>query len=184
MKISLIVSLVSLVFAAIDRYFAIAFPSKYRKTNTIKTAKVLSIITWILSALVTIIINSNILGDFESITYFLQPFTCENQIYEAVFIFVLFFLLWMFTLLTLKSLYKSYKRSSKLYRAVRSKFKGEKQMPLVLTFMVAAFTLSLSTTLLFYFMLEKVLLVATTKILDSMNIFLNILCQQTQFGIF
>ena len=70
-----------------------------------------------------------------------------HQKFEFVFLFVLFALLWMVTLLTLQSLYKSYKTSLKLSRAVRTKFLAEKQMSLVLIFMVLAFTFSLSTTL-------------------------------------
>ena len=148
MKISLIVTLVSLVFAAGDRYFAIAFPFKYKKYNTIKIAKVLSIIIWFLSSFITFFRDFCEIK-FKRITVLLQPFSCKNQnhIFSAIFLFVLFALLWIFTFLTLKSLYDCYKRSLKLNRAVRTKFLAEKQMSLVLIFMVAAFTLSLSTTL-------------------------------------
>ena len=40
MLISVTVSLVLLIFAAADRYFALAFPLKYKSTNTIKRAKI------------------------------------------------------------------------------------------------------------------------------------------------
>ena len=150
-KISLFVSLVSLVFAAGDRYFAIAFPFKHKKTNTIKIAKVLSVIIWILTAFFTIFISLyyESYGYEYSIIYFLQPLSCKNPIwiFESVFLFFLFALLWIFTILTLKSLYKSYKRSLSLNRVVRNKFLAEKQMSTVLIFMVLAFTFSLSSTL-------------------------------------
>ena len=148
MKISLIVTLVSLVFAAGDRYFAIAFPFRYKKHNTIKIAKVLSKVIWLLSTVVTFFTDFCEIK-FKRITVLLQPFSCKNQnhIFNAIFLFVLFSLLWMFTFLTLKSVYESYKRSLKLNRAVRTRFLAEKQMSLVLIFMVAAFTLSLSSTL-------------------------------------
>ena len=66
MKISLIVSLVSLVFAAGDRYFALAFPIKYKTTNTVKMAKIFSVFTWVLSAFETVftITMSNLKGLF------------------------------------------------------------------------------------------------------------------------
>ena len=48
--ISLKVSLVLLIFAAADTYFALAFPLRYRRTNAIKLAKVSSKYSWILSA--------------------------------------------------------------------------------------------------------------------------------------
>ena len=148
MKISLIVSLISLVFAAADRYFAIAFPFKFKKTNTTRVAKVLSIIIWILSVFITVITVFTNVNNFY-LSLFLQPTDCESpmQMFESGLLFVLFALLWIFTLLTLKSLYKSYKRSLKLNRVVRNKFLAEKQMSLVLIFMVVAFTFSLSTTL-------------------------------------
>ena len=151
-KISLFVSLVSLVFAAGDRYFAIEFPFRYKNLNTNKIAKTLSIVIWILSFLITIITIFTMFyyqGIKPAANAFLQPFDCENptQIFESVFLFVLFTLLWIFTLLTLISLYNSYKRSLNLNRVVRNKFLAEKQMSLVLILMVVAFTFSLSATL-------------------------------------
>ena len=46
---TLFVSLTTLVFAAGDRYFAIAFPFKYRSTYTVKLAKIITVILWVLS---------------------------------------------------------------------------------------------------------------------------------------
>ena len=160
-KTSLMVSLISLVFAAADRYFAIAFPLKFKKTNTVKIAKVLSIIIWILSLFITIItvFTSMFNQAIKPINSFLQPSDCKNpnHIFESGLLFLLFGLLWIFTLLTLKSLHKSYKGSLKLNRVVRTKFLAEKQMSLVLIFMVVAFTFSLSTTMyhhIRYYVLE------------------------------
>ena len=74
MKITLIVSLISLVFAAGDRYFALAFPFRYRKTNTNKMAKLLSVIIWILSTIITVfmIFCMSIKGNSTTLI-FLQP---------------------------------------------------------------------------------------------------------------
>ena len=74
------------------------------------------------------------------------PYVSSNVIFVSALVFVLFFLLWILTLLTLVSLYKSYKRSLKLNRKTRKKNSTEKQMSLVLIFMVVAFTFSLSLT--------------------------------------
>ena len=49
--------------------------------------------------------------------------------------------------MTLCSLYKSYKRSLALYKKSRKGFSLEKQMSLVLVFMVVAFTFSLLPTI-------------------------------------
>ena len=149
MEISLIISFVSLIFAAGDRYFAIAFPFKYKKANTIKIAKVLSVVIWILSVLMTIITNFYEVVILEYRLILLQPSPCNNpyQIFESIFLFTLFVLLWILTLLTLKNIYKSYKRSLNLGRMVRNKFLTEKQMSIVLILMVVAFTISLSPTL-------------------------------------
>ena len=148
MKVSLVVSLVSLVFAAGDRYFALAFPVKYKTKNTVKMAKKISVVTWILSAFETVF--TLVYGFWQNDgcpTFFLQPTACESpqQIFVTILLFVLFSLLWILTILTLKSLVKSYKRSFKLNRS--SKKNIEKQMTITLMFMVIAFTLSLSPTL-------------------------------------
>ena len=147
--ISLTVSLVSLIFAAADRYFALAFPLKYKCTNTIKLAKISSAFVWISSIIlhtVTIFVDLN----FQFYNIFLRPSYSDvssNEILLSALVFVMFFLLWLLTFLTLVSLYKSYKRSLKLNRRTRKKISLEKQMSLVLTFMVVAFTFSLSPTL-------------------------------------
>lgn len=50
--ITLFVSFISLVFAAGDRYLAIAFPLKYKQINTIRWAKVFSVVIWLTSIVV------------------------------------------------------------------------------------------------------------------------------------
>ena len=91
MKISLIVSLISLVFAAADRYFAIVFPFRYKNNNTIKISKVLSIVIWILSALITVFIDFYKAITFKNMFILLQPSSCENpnQISEDFFYYSL-----------------------------------------------------------------------------------------------
>ena len=148
MLISITVSLVSLIFAAADRYFALAFPLKYKSKNTIKLAKISSAFIWILSTILhvfTIFVDFSF--DFEFVNIMLQPSDGANVIFVSVLVFVLFFLLWLLTILTVVSLYKSYKKSLKLNRRTIKKIAPEKQMSLVLIIMVVAFTFSLSPTL-------------------------------------
>ena len=156
MLISVTVSLVLLIFAAADRYYALSFPFRYKSTNTIKLAKTSTIIIWIISTLLnvfTVIFNSI---KNKRIIFTLQPLNKKdafnylynpNLIFVSVLVFLLFLLLWLLTFLTLVSLYKSYKISLKLNRRTRKKKSSEKQMSLVLIFMVLAFTISLSPTL-------------------------------------
>ena len=173
LEVSLKVSLVLLIFAAADRYFALAFPFRYRSTNTIKLAKRSSIIIWILITLLNLITFLYNIIKTQNITFLLQPLIFEtdtfhnidnpHQIFVSVLVFVLFSLLWLLTLLTLVSLYKTYKRSSKLNRRTRKKIAPEKQMSLVLIVMVIAFTFSLSPTLcnniLLYIKIKHVVMV-------------------------
>ena len=159
LRVSLKVSLILLIFAAADRYFALAFPLRYRSTNTIKFAKTSSTVIWILSAFLNFFtVIYNIIKD-KSVTYLLQPvyekytkYTSNhnnnpNLIFASVLVISLLSLLWLLTLLTLVSLYKTYKRSLKLTLRNRKKNSSEKQMSIVLIFMVLAFTFSLSPTL-------------------------------------
>ena len=141
-------SFVTLVFAAGDRFFALAFPNKYRKTNAVKTAENLSVFTWILSTLVTVVTVYRSQNDACQ-TLFLQPAACDSsqQNFVSVLLLVSFTLLWLFTLLTLKSLHKGSKRSSELVRRKSKKVDAEKETSFVLIFMVFAFTFSLSPTL-------------------------------------
>ena len=149
MKISVTVSLVLLVSAAGDRYFALAFPFRYKNANTIRIAKILSVIIWTLSTLL------NVFTVVYSGTMYLQP-TIRNmsdfsespdQHFVAVLLFVLFTLLWVFTFLTLWSLYKNYTKSLKLNRRIQTNIAPEKQMSIVLVVMVVAFTFTLLPTL-------------------------------------
>ena len=111
----------------------------------------------------------------KSISYLLQPLYEEdtsnyinnpNLIFVSVLVFVLLLLLWLLTLLTLVNLYKTYKRSLKLNRRTRKKISSEKQMSLVLIFMVLAFTFSLSPTLY-----NHVLMYTKSKDLKNVNLF-------------
>ena len=156
LRVSLKVSLILLIFAAADRYFALAFPLRYRSTNTIKFAKTSSTVIWILSAFLSIFTVIYSFIKSKSATYLLQPvykkdtydyINNPNQIFVSVLVFSLLSLLWLLTLLTLVSLYITYKRSLKLTLRNRKKISSEKQMSIVLIFMVLAFTFSLSPTL-------------------------------------
>ena len=151
--ISFTVSLVSLIFSAADRYFALAHPFTYRSTNTIKVAKISTAFIWILNIFtflyallenkaVTVLFQPSPI--YKELSFFKKK---TNQGFVSVLLFVLFFLLWLFTFLTLLSLYKTYKRSLRLNRSVKENIAPEKQMSLVLVAMVVAFTFSLFPTL-------------------------------------
>ena len=70
-----------------------------------------------------------------------------NQHLTAAILFTLFFLLWLLTFLTLCSLNKNYKRSVALSKKAKRSFSQEKQMALVLIFMVIGFSFSLASTI-------------------------------------
>ena len=104
MNITLIDSLISLVFAACDRYFALAFPFRYRNSNTIRIAKHLSVIIRILSTLIFLFTIFYVaIKDNSSTLFFLQPTTYDGNIsslkesrdinFITAFLFVLFALL-------------------------------------------------------------------------------------------
>ena len=61
--------------------------------------------------------------------------------------FVLFSFLWTLTILTLYSLYKIYRKSLSLTKKMKKGFSLEKQMSLILIFMVLGFTFSLFPTI-------------------------------------
>ena len=135
-SISISISLVTLIFAAADRYFALAFPFRYRGINTIKWAKIISTIIWITSTFLHIITFVYAIKKGKTFAIFFQPSYLHesyfgqspSQDFATALAFVLFFLLWLFTVLTLVSLYKTYKRSLLLNRSVKAKIAPEKQM--------------------------------------------------------
>ena len=162
--ISLTVSFVSLIFAAVDRYCALAYPLRYRATNTIKVAKISTAFIWILSTFLNVFTTVYSIIKNKAITSMFQPLPIHkelsfftqspNQDFVSVLLFALFSLLWLFTILTLISVYKAYKTSLKLNRSVKTKIAAEKQMSLVLIAMVVAFTFSLFPTLLNHILLH------------------------------
>ena len=161
--ITLFVSYISLVFASVDRYVALTFPFKYRQINSIKIAKVVSVLVWILSAVVQPI--TYIFTDRENYCWLFQPnvetgvITRLNQMFTktetyslngnvtAATLLTLFGLLWTINLLTFYSLYQNHKKSVHLNRKFKKGLSTEKQMSLILIFMVLAFTVSLSPTI-------------------------------------
>ena len=158
MPISLIISFISLILAANDRYFALAFPFAYREAKTIKIAKIALGLVWILSIAVYVFVVEVGMDQQMLMSVFLQPLFISpleefefkqglSHYFITVLLIVLFVLLWIMTSLTLRNLYKSYKRSMKLNRKIKKKLAPEKQMAIVLIFMVIAFTLSLTPTL-------------------------------------
>ena len=154
--VTLLVSFVSLLFASIDRYVSLTFPYRYKQINSIKIAKIVSVFIWVLSAIVSTV---TILLSFRSPNWsiFFQPVKMEyiyekdslNQHVTAAILYILFTLLWTFTFLTLYSLYKIYKRSSSLNKSAKKGVSLEKQMGLILVFMVFAFTFSLFPSIYF-----------------------------------
>ena len=153
--ITLFVSFITLVFAAADRYFAIAFPIRYKTTNTIKLAKIFSVIIWVIS---TIGYVCSVFIDRDNIgyaTYILQPTPCvhvnctasTNQTVTAAVLSTLLGLLWILTVLTLYELYKNYKQSKKLNTIKQKGLSLEKQKALTFALMLIAFTFSLSPTI-------------------------------------
>merc|ERR1712240_496937 len=134
LPITVLVSIVTLVFSAANRYFALTFPFKYKTTNTKIIAKVISTLVY---------------------SFVLQPCsscTTESvmQRFNMIVIFVLFFLLRVFTVLTLFSLKNNYEKSKKLNRRAQKAFAAEKQMSFILILMVFAFTFSLLPTMYNY----------------------------------
>ena len=154
--ITLFVSFISLVFASIDRFVALAFPFRYKQINSIKLAKIVSAFIWLFTAAihtVTIILCFESSGTpsllFQPIDYSFSEFPTYSlhQNITAAVLFMLFSVLWVLTCLTLCSLYKSYKRSLTLNRKALKGLSLEKQMSLVLIFMVLGFTFSLFPTI-------------------------------------
>merc|ERR1712240_264911 len=155
LPITVLVSIVTLVFSAADRYFALTFPFKYKTTNTKKIAKVISTLIWVIitSVYITFFLFK---AEQSSLVYsfVLQP--CSNcttksvtQRFNMIVIFFLF-LLWVFTVLTLFSLKNNYEKSKKLNRRAQKAFAAEKQMSFILILMVFAFTFSLLPTMYNY----------------------------------
>ena len=155
--VTLLVSFVSLLFASIDRYVALTFPFKYKQLNSVKIAKIVSVLIWIISAVIN---TASMLSSIKALqmSFFFQSFKQDkpqrkiifsNQNITATILFILFSLLWIFTFMTLYSLYKSYKRSSSLNKSTKKRFSLEKQMSLILIIMVFAFTFSLFPTIYF-----------------------------------
>ena len=153
--VTLLVSFISLLFSSIDRYVALTFPFKYKQINSIKIAKIVSVIVWIFSATVntaTLFVYNWKYGTNWPLLF--QPISeynigSLNQRITAAILFILFSLLWTVTFLTLYSLYKSYKMSSSLNKNTRKNVSLEKQMSLILIVMVVAFTFSLFPTIYF-----------------------------------
>ena len=154
--ITLFVSFISLVFASIDRFVALAFPIRYKQVNSVKIAKIVSVFVWLLSGVihtVTILLCFESSGTpsilFQPIYYSFSEFPeySLHQNITAAVLLILFSMLWVLTCLTLYILYKSYKRSLTLNRIALRGFPLEKQMSLVLIFMVLGFTLSLFPTI-------------------------------------
>ena len=154
--ITLFVSFISLLFASIDRYVALRFPFKYRGMNSIKIAKISCIFVWILSTVIYTVTYIISIRNFrcDTVTLF-QPVRetycfCKhsslNQHITATILFILFSLLWTLTFLKLYSLYKNYSRSLSLNRKNKKGSSVEKQLSLVLIFMVISFTFSLTPT--------------------------------------
>ena len=156
--LSLTVSFFSLIFAAADRYFSLAYPLRYQAINTIKVAKTGTAFIWILTTFLNIFTTVYAIIKNKVVTVLFQPLPIykklsffsqsPNQDFVSVLLFALFSMLWLLTVLTLVSVYKTYKRSLKLNRSVKTKAATEKQMSFVLISMVIAFTFSLFPTLL------------------------------------
>merc|ERR1712240_245763 len=156
LPITVLVSIVTLVFSAADRYFALTFPFKYKTTNTKKIAKVISTLIWVIitSVYITFFLFK---AEQSSLVYsfVLQPCSsCTTksvmQRFNMIVIFVLFFLLRVLTVLTLFSLKNNYEKSKKLNRRAQKAFAAEKQMSFILILMVFAFTFSLLPTMYNY----------------------------------
>ena len=143
------------MFAASDRYFAIAFPFKYRRTNTVKLAKAITAIIWVLSTLGVLYTENRAEFTNDLRMVLLQAKTWHNKPRNdsinhkvmAVTLFLLFGLLWILTLLTLHSIYSNFKKSQKLNKKAKNASAHEKQMAIVLVAMVVAFTFSMSPTI-------------------------------------
>ena len=83
---------------------------------------------------------------FQPELYYTNKQSSLNQNITAAVLFILFSLLWTLTFLKLYSLYKNYSRSLSLNRKNKKGSSVEKQLSLVLIFMVIAFTFSLTPT--------------------------------------
>ena len=189
--VTLLVSFISLLFSSIDRYVSLTFPFRYKQMNSIKIAKRVSVFIWLLSAIITAVtLYLSFMSPQKS--FFFQPLEVFyrdapdqkdplNHHLAAAILLILFFSLWTFTFLTLYSLYKSYKRSSYLNKRIKKSVSFEKQMGLILIFMVVAFTFSLSPTIYlnvcFYFAPHKTFSYEndySDTLLDDKNFFISV----------
>ena len=154
MPLTIFVSIFSLVFLAADRFVALTFPLRYKKTKTRKLAKIVSVLIWVTLIFVYTTLNYIyifVLNNLEKGPILGPCLNCtfENAIQklQEVLIFITYFLLLFFTTLTLVSLKRNYKRSKKLNRRAKKALSAEKQMAIVLVVMVCAFSFSLLPTL-------------------------------------
>ena len=160
--ITLLISFITLVVAAIDRYIALTFPFKYKQINTVKRSIIVSLFVWVLTSVFYIC------STYESghPSLFFQPFVAYNyfnknglnQSFTVAVLFSLFVMLWTLTVMTVFSLRKSYKRSLALNRITKKGYALEKKLSLVFIFMVLSFTFSLTPTIynhIYYYALEN-----------------------------
>ena len=134
----------------------LTFPFRYKKTNTKRLAKIISILIWVKITFIYVPFYIKTRSSPRSSTFILQPcLHCtsadKRQTVKIIIIFVSFFLLWVLTLLTLVSLKNNYEKSKNLNRIAQKDFAAEKQMSVILILMVFAFTFSLLPTMYNYF---------------------------------
>ena len=147
-----LVSLITLNFAALDRFLALAYPFKYMRCNTLKYAKIVSVVIWVVClTLFGASFKESSLNNFKTTNYFLQPvLRSEENVFFKIFsilLFVIFLSLWVLTILTIKSLFKKSKISKNLNKSTTDNIAREKQMSVILLVMVIVFTVCLSLTL-------------------------------------
>ena len=82
LPITVLVSIITLVFSAADRYFALTFPFKYKNISTKKIAKVISTLIWVI--IISIYIPFLFKAEQSSLVYsfVLQP--CSSCTTESV----------------------------------------------------------------------------------------------------
>ena len=129
---SIVVSFNVMIFSSVDRYFALAFPFRYRASSSVKNAKLASAFSWATPSLWVVLLD----------------------VYKIKFTFVLiayFVLLWFVNILTVCILVQSYKKAKSLNRVERKNKSREMTFSKVLVAMVVVFTLCFLPEMLIWY---------------------------------
>ena len=148
-----LISILALMFAAFDRFVALSYPLKYKGYNTLKYAKIVTVLTWVQCFFLIVSLTFIYKPQFITTTIFLQPPFLqgieEDWIMKQFSIHLIstFFSIWLIIVATILSIYINSKKSKQLNQSNSNRKHLEKQMYFILLVMVIATTICFSPTL-------------------------------------